>query len=144
MPGSLKAAWRKDETVKKKTYAKMMGIAGEMFSALAAAKINIHMISQGASETSIAYVVIPLVFLQCHIRLMERLRAVVDAEHAVVAMKVLHAQVLKMPSVIETHNAFIKGVWACILMCPECIDTRRRALVVLSRVEMVRCTEEGR
>lgn len=34
----------------------MVGIAGEMFSALAAAKINIHMISQGASEINIAYV----------------------------------------------------------------------------------------
>ncbi|KAF2103141.1 aspartate kinase [Rhizodiscina lignyota] len=69
----------------------MVGVSSEILSALAAAKINVHMISQGASEINIS--------------------AVVRKDQALLAMEVIHQNVLKIPSRTEVENNFIKGPW---------------------------------
>ncbi|GAD93985.1 aspartate kinase, putative [Paecilomyces variotii No. 5] len=69
----------------------MVGTANEIFSALASAKINIYLISQGASEINISFVV--------------------KAEDAVQAMNVVHARALQIPTHLEQENNFIKGPW---------------------------------
>ncbi|KAL1852207.1 Aspartokinase [Paecilomyces lecythidis] len=69
----------------------MVGTANEIFSALASAKINIYLISQGASEINISFVV--------------------KAEDAIQAMNVVHARALQIPTHLEQENNFIKGPW---------------------------------
>ncbi|KAM5349855.1 hypothetical protein ACJ41O_006360 [Fusarium nematophilum] len=66
-----------------------VGIASEILSSLAAAKINIYLISQGASEINVSLVV--------------------QADAAILAMNTIHSQVLKIPSHQEQENDFIKG-----------------------------------
>ncbi|KAJ0296483.1 hypothetical protein COL516b_011508 [Colletotrichum fioriniae] len=67
----------------------MVGISAEIMSALASAKINIFMVSQGASEINISLVV--------------------RAEDAVLAMNVIHSKVLHIPTHWEQETNFIKG-----------------------------------
>ncbi|KAF9873373.1 aspartate kinase [Colletotrichum karsti] len=67
----------------------MVGISAEIMSALASSKINIFLVSQGASEINISLVV--------------------KAEDAVLAMNVIHSKVLKIPTHWEQENNFIKG-----------------------------------
>ncbi|KAJ9401984.1 hypothetical protein DTO282F9_1274 [Paecilomyces variotii] len=69
----------------------MVGTANEIFSALASAKINIYLISQGASEINISFVV--------------------KAEDAMQAINVVHARALQIPTHVEQENNFIKGPW---------------------------------
>ncbi|EOO01275.1 putative aspartate kinase protein [Phaeoacremonium minimum UCRPA7] len=69
----------------------MVGISSEILSALASAKINIYLVSQGASEINVSLVV--------------------RAEDAILAMNVIHAKVLKIPTHWEQENNFIKGPW---------------------------------
>ncbi|KAL2818247.1 hypothetical protein BDW59DRAFT_165579 [Aspergillus cavernicola] len=66
----------------------MVGTANEIFEALASAKINIYLISQGASEINISFVV--------------------KAEDAIQAMNVIHARALQIPTHLEQENTFIK------------------------------------
>ncbi|KAJ0302680.1 hypothetical protein Brms1b_011955 [Colletotrichum noveboracense] len=67
----------------------MVGISAEIMSALAAAKINIFLVSQGASEINVSLVV--------------------RAEDSVLAMNVIHSKVLRIPTHWEQENNFIKG-----------------------------------
>ncbi|KAK2763603.1 aspartokinase [Colletotrichum kahawae] len=67
----------------------MVGISAEIMSALAAAKINIFLVSQGASEINVSLVV--------------------KAEDSVLAMNVIHSKVLRIPTHWEQENNFIKG-----------------------------------
>ncbi|KAK1515932.1 aspartate kinase [Colletotrichum costaricense] len=67
----------------------MVGISAEIMSALASAKINIFMVSQGASEINISLVV--------------------RAEDAVLALNVIHSKVLRIPTHWEQETNFIKG-----------------------------------
>ncbi|OLN97975.1 putative aspartokinase 1 [Colletotrichum chlorophyti] len=67
----------------------MVGISAEILSALASAKINIFLVSQGASEINVSLVV--------------------RAEDAVLAMNMIHGKVLKIPTHWEQENNFIKG-----------------------------------
>ncbi|WYZ35839.1 hypothetical protein EsH8_X_000486 [Colletotrichum jinshuiense] len=67
----------------------MVGVSAEILSALASAKINIFMVSQGASEINVSLVV--------------------RAEDAVLAMNRIHSKVLKIPTHWEQENNFIKG-----------------------------------
>ncbi|KAF6835565.1 aspartate kinase [Colletotrichum plurivorum] len=67
----------------------MVGISAEILAALASAKINIFLVSQGASEINVSLVV--------------------RAEDAVLAMNVIHSKVLKIPTHWEQENNFIKG-----------------------------------
>ncbi|KAH7084123.1 aspartate kinase [Paraphoma chrysanthemicola] len=69
----------------------MVGVSAEIFSALASAKINIYLISQGASEINISFVV--------------------RASEAQLAMQVIHEKVLKISPYEERENAFAKGPW---------------------------------
>ncbi|KAF2637739.1 aspartate kinase [Massarina eburnea CBS 473.64] len=69
----------------------MVGVAAEMFDALAKARVNIYLISQGASEISISFVV--------------------RAQDAVTAMEVVHANVMGLPLQREKENVFAKGPW---------------------------------
>ncbi|KAF2670356.1 aspartate kinase [Microthyrium microscopicum] len=69
----------------------MVGVSSEIFDALAEAKINIYMISQGASEINIS--------------------VVVRKDQALLATSVIHENVLKIPSKSEMENNFIKGPW---------------------------------
>ncbi|KAK1852819.1 aspartokinase [Colletotrichum chrysophilum] len=69
----------------------MVGISAEIMSALAAAKINIFLVSQGASEINVSLVV--------------------RAEDSVLAMNVIHSKVLRIPTHWELENNFIKGPW---------------------------------
>ncbi|KAE9567140.1 putative aspartokinase [Colletotrichum fructicola] len=69
----------------------MVGISAEIMSALAAAKINIFLVSQGASEINVSLVV--------------------RAEDSVLAMNVIHSKVLRIPTHWEQENNFIKGPW---------------------------------
>ncbi|WDK22697.1 aspartate kinase [Colletotrichum graminicola] len=69
----------------------MVGILAEITSALASAKINIFMVSQGASEISVSLIV--------------------RAEDAVLALNVIHSKVLRIPTHWEQENNLIKGPW---------------------------------
>ncbi|CAK7236580.1 Aspartokinase [Sporothrix curviconia] len=70
----------------------MVGIASmEAVSSLACAKINIYLVSQGASEISISLVV--------------------RAEDALLAMNMIHGKVLGIPTHWEQENNFIKGTY---------------------------------
>ncbi|KAI1435795.1 aspartate kinase [Xylaria sp. CBS 124048] len=66
-----------------------VGVANETLSALAAANVNIHLISQGASEISISLVV--------------------NAGDATTALNAIHQEVLKIPSVEE--GRFRRRAW---------------------------------
>ncbi|KIW98829.1 uncharacterized protein Z519_00492 [Cladophialophora bantiana CBS 173.52] len=67
----------------------MVGIAAEIFSALASARINIHLISQGASEINISFVV--------------------RTQDALLAMEVIHSQVMRIPGHAEREISLIRG-----------------------------------
>ncbi|OTA66436.1 aspartate kinase [Hypoxylon sp. EC38] len=69
----------------------MVGVSNEILSALAAAQINIYLISQGASKINISLVV--------------------GADDALAAMNAIHSEVLKIPSHKEQENRFIPGPW---------------------------------
>lgn len=69
----------------------MVGTAAEIFSALASARVNIYLISQGASEINISFVV--------------------RQEEALRAMRVVHGTVLRVPGQGERESAFGKGPW---------------------------------
>ncbi|CAO2654514.1 Nn.00g112470.m01.CDS01 [Neocucurbitaria sp. VM-36] len=69
----------------------MVGIGAEIFSALANAKVNIYLISQGAGEINISFVI--------------------NAQDAQLATEVIHEHVLKIPLHKEQENAFVKGPW---------------------------------
>lgn len=69
----------------------MVGIGLEIFSALASARVNIYLISQGASEINISFVV--------------------KAQNAQLAMQVVHTNVMRIPQHAEQENAFAKGPW---------------------------------
>ncbi|KAK2033176.1 aspartate kinase [Colletotrichum zoysiae] len=70
----------------------MVGISSEITSALASVKINIFMVSQGASEISVSLIV--------------------RAEDAVLALNVIHSKVLRIPTHRERGNDPIKGAEA--------------------------------
>ncbi|KAJ9145021.1 Aspartokinase [Pleurostoma richardsiae] len=69
----------------------MVGISSEIMSALASAKINIYLVSQGASEINVSLVI--------------------RAEDAILGMNVIHGKVLKIATHWEKENSFIKGPW---------------------------------
>ncbi|OAL27526.1 hypothetical protein AYO22_03430 [Fonsecaea multimorphosa] len=69
----------------------MVGIAAEIFSALASARINIRLISQGASEINISFVV--------------------RTQDALLAMEVIHSQVMQIPGHVEREVSMITGPW---------------------------------
>lgn len=73
----------------------MVGVAAEIFSALASARINIYLISQGASEINISFVV--------------------RAQDTLLAMEVVHTNVLRIPGHAEREMSFIRGEPACTL-----------------------------
>ena len=73
----------------------MVGVAGEIFSALALARINIFLISQGANEINISFVV--------------------RAQDALLAMDVVHTNVMHITSQREQENNFSKGASDCLL-----------------------------
>ncbi|KAI0389249.1 aspartate kinase [Xylariaceae sp. FL0594] len=66
-----------------------IGVANDTLSALAAANVNIHLISQGASEISISLVV--------------------NAADATLALNAIHREVLKIPSLEESR--FRRRAW---------------------------------
>lgn len=66
-----------------------IGVANETLSALAAANVNIHLISQGASEISISLVV--------------------NADDATTALNAIHREVLKIPTLEE--GRFRRRAW---------------------------------
>lgn len=68
----------------------IVGVAGEVFGALARARVNVHLISQGASEINISFVV--------------------RAQDVLLAMDVVHTNVMKIPVQSEQENIFIKGM----------------------------------
>ncbi|WQF86450.1 Putative aspartate/glutamate/uridylate kinase, aspartate kinase, ACT domain, CASTOR, ACT [Colletotrichum destructivum] len=70
----------------------MVGVSAEIMAALASAKINIFMVSQGASEINVSLVV--------------------RAEDAVLALNMIHSKVLRIPTHWEQENNFIKGAEA--------------------------------
>jgi len=67
----------------------MVGVAAEIFSALASARINIYLISQGASEINISFVV--------------------RAQDTLLAMEVVHTKVMLIPGHAEKEMSFIRG-----------------------------------
>ncbi|KAK2060011.1 aspartate kinase [Colletotrichum caudatum] len=67
----------------------MVGISAEIMSALASARINIFMVSQGASEINVSLIV--------------------RAEDAVLALNVIHSKVLRIPPHWERENDLVKG-----------------------------------
>ncbi|KAI1619141.1 aspartate kinase [Exophiala viscosa] len=69
----------------------MVGVAAEIFSALASARINIYLISQGASEINISFVV--------------------RAQDTLLAMEVVHTKVMRIPGHAEKEMSFIRGPW---------------------------------
>ncbi|KAI1628269.1 aspartate kinase [Exophiala viscosa] len=69
----------------------MVGVAAEIFSALASARINIYLISQGASEINISFVV--------------------PAQDTLLAMEVVHTKVMRIPGHAEKEMSFIRGPW---------------------------------
>ncbi|CAI0652476.1 unnamed protein product [Colletotrichum noveboracense] len=104
----------------------MVGISAEIMSALAAAKINIFLVSQGASEINVSYVSLHVIHhsMALHsprdlrpvlaafrdvLQLTENARLVVRAEDSVLAMNVIHSKVLRIPTHWEQENNFIKG-----------------------------------
>ncbi|KAK1988174.1 aspartate kinase [Colletotrichum cereale] len=102
----------------------MVGIAAEIMSALASAKINIFMVSQGASEISVSLIV--------------------RAEDAVLALNVIHSKVLHIPTHWEQENNFIKGAEArrgdtvprelpARCACPPPLTYTPRSLALLMR-----------
>ncbi|KAI8716584.1 Aspartokinase [Fusarium sp. LHS14.1] len=68
-----------------------VGVASEILLTLAAAKINIYLVSQGASEINVSLVV--------------------RSDDANLALNTIHDQVLKIPSHQEQEHDFIKGPW---------------------------------
>ncbi|KAJ0159324.1 putative aspartokinase [Colletotrichum tanaceti] len=70
----------------------VVGVSAEIMAALASAKINIFMVSQGASEINVSLVV--------------------RAEDAVLALNMIHSKVLRIPTHWEQENNFIKGAEA--------------------------------
>lgn len=71
----------------------MVGVAGEIFSALALARVNIFLISQGANEINISFVV--------------------KAQDALLALDVVHTNVMHITSQREQENNFSKGTFNC-------------------------------
>ncbi|KAH8891108.1 aspartate kinase [Thozetella sp. PMI_491] len=71
----------------------MVGISSEILGVLAASKINIYLISQGATEINVSLVV--------------------GAKDAILAMNVIHGKVLGIPTHWEQENNFIKGIYIC-------------------------------
>ncbi|KAK5429330.1 Aspartokinase [Exophiala xenobiotica] len=69
----------------------MVGVAAEIFSALASARINIYLISQGASEINISFVV--------------------RAQDTLLAMEVIHTKVMRVPGHAEKEMSLIRGPW---------------------------------
>ena len=68
----------------------MVGVAGEIFNALALARVNIFLISQGANEINISFVV--------------------KAQDALLALDVVHTNVMHITSQREQENNFSKGM----------------------------------
>ncbi|KAI8300838.1 putative aspartokinase [Colletotrichum sp. SAR11_240] len=87
----------------------MVGISAEIMSALAAAKINIFLVSQGASEINVSDLRPFLAAFRDVLQLTENARLVVRAEDSVLAMNVIHSKVLRIPTHWEQENNFIKG-----------------------------------
>ncbi|KAI8207376.1 putative aspartokinase [Colletotrichum sp. SAR 10_86] len=87
----------------------MVGISAEIMSALAAAKINIFLVSQGASEINVSDLRPFLAAFRNVLQLTENARLVVRAEDSVLAMNVIHSKVLRIPTHWEQENNFIKG-----------------------------------
>ncbi|KAI8309383.1 putative aspartokinase [Colletotrichum sp. SAR11_59] len=87
----------------------MVGISAEIMSALAAAKINIFLVSQGASEINVSDLRPFLATFRDVLQLTENARLVVRAEDSVLAMNVIHSKVLRIPTHWEQENNFIKG-----------------------------------
>ncbi|KAF7348586.1 hypothetical protein MVEN_01376200 [Mycena venus] len=69
----------------------MIGIAGRMFTTLAQGKVNIEMISQGASEINIS--------------------CVIDGKDAVKALNLIHQSCLQLPEVLSTAKSIAVGPW---------------------------------
>ncbi|KAF1985609.1 aspartate kinase [Aulographum hederae CBS 113979] len=69
----------------------VVGVAAEIFAALAEARINIYLISQGASEINISFVV--------------------KAQDTLLALNIVHTNVMRIPQQSEQENSFIKGPW---------------------------------
>ncbi|KAJ7034503.1 Aspartate/glutamate/uridylate kinase [Mycena alexandri] len=69
----------------------MIGIAGRMFTTLAQGKVNIEMISQGASEINIS--------------------CVIDARDAVKALNLIHQSCLQLPDTLPTPKGIAVGPW---------------------------------
>ncbi|KAF2002490.1 aspartate kinase [Amniculicola lignicola CBS 123094] len=69
----------------------MVGISAEIFQALASARVNIYLISQGASEINISFVV--------------------KAQDALLATEVVHTNVMRIPLHSEQENSFSRGPW---------------------------------
>ncbi|KAI0024799.1 aspartate kinase [Xylariomycetidae sp. FL0641] len=69
----------------------VVGISSETLTALASEHINIHLVSQGASEINIS--------------------VVVHAKDAIAAMNAIHRDVLKIPTQKEQEDRFIPGPW---------------------------------
>jgi aspartate kinase len=63
----------------------MIGIAGRMFTTLAQGKVNIEMISQGASEINIS--------------------CVIDGRDAVKALNLIHQSCLQLPESLSTPKS---------------------------------------
>jgi aspartate kinase len=74
----------------------MVGVAGEIFSTLAAARVNIFLISQGANEINISFVV--------------------KAQDALLAMDVVHTNVMHITSHREQENNFSKGQFKQVMI----------------------------
>ncbi|KAJ7512418.1 Aspartate/glutamate/uridylate kinase [Mycena galericulata] len=69
----------------------MIGIAGRMFTTLAQGKVNIEMISQGASEINIS--------------------CVIDGRDAVKALNLIHQSCLQLPESLATPKSIAVGPW---------------------------------
>ncbi|KAJ7154652.1 Aspartate/glutamate/uridylate kinase [Mycena filopes] len=69
----------------------MIGIAGRMFTTLAQGKVNIEMISQGASEINIS--------------------CVIDSHNAVKALNLIHQSCLQLPETLPTPKGIAVGPW---------------------------------
>ncbi|KAJ7746442.1 Aspartate/glutamate/uridylate kinase [Mycena maculata] len=69
----------------------MIGIAGRMFTTLAQGKVNIEMISQGASEINIS--------------------CVIDGRDAVKALNLIHQSCLQLPESLSTNKSIAVGPW---------------------------------
>ncbi|KAJ7636899.1 Aspartate/glutamate/uridylate kinase [Roridomyces roridus] len=69
----------------------MIGIAGRMFTTLAQGKVNIEMISQGASEINIS--------------------CVIEGQDAVKALNLIHQSCLQLPDSFATSKSMAVGPW---------------------------------